>query len=569
MIHGWCVGRGDVATRTALAALSREHRQMATCTTTRDLSGFVSDVSAFAHASPIGDGHRVGRPPLPYVSIEHAPHGGLAVERGGFGGRPAYVRCERDLVLASTDLTWVVDTARSLGVRWSSSSLDPDRLAAECAFDAGGVGRTQTILLGIREIPPGTRAVLVPGRMVLTPLEPPHPVDQAGRGRDVADLRALLLAATRRAVEGATHLGVLTGGGLDSGALLAMAVALGPRVDAFAIDFEGPGDDRPHLAALSRALGIEPVRATPSAATLPADLTAAGLPLTWPSAPIEALLLRRALASGASRVLAGLGADEWFDGDPDAASLLSTGAGSLGLRAAATAAHGYEQAGLGRALARVLWPRLRREVPFPLRRWTRRARLRPAFPQWAAPRLRRVIREAHERALGDKPWVERTAEERIVAGFRDPHLARASTLRLQLERMSGVLRVDPYLDADLATFALGASPELLLGQDQPRERRGLLREALAGLVPEALRTRQDKASFAPVHRALFQRPHLATLEMAAGVTRLGDLEIVEPHEFRRAFDRAVSRAAESGAEPVPSLAQLYAVLAVEAFLSAW
>jgi asparagine synthetase B (glutamine-hydrolysing) len=568
VIHAWCIRQGDVATRTALATLSRERRLAASSTTTRDLSGFVSEVSAFAHASPVGAGHRVGRPPLPYVSIEHAPHGGLAIERGGFGGRPAYVRCERDLVLASTDLTWVVDTARALGVRWSSSSLDPDRLAAECTFDAGEVGHTQTLLRGVREIPPGTRAVLVPERMLLTPLEPPRPMGEPG-AYDVASLRALLLAATERALEGASHIGVLTGGGLDSGALLAMAASLGARVDAFAIDFEGPGDDRPHLAALASALGIEPVKATPSGGSLPADLTAAGLPLTWPSAYVEALLLKRALGSGASRVLAGLGADEWFDGDPDAASLLLRSSMSPGLRAAVAAARGYEQAGLRRALGRVLWPRLRREVPFPLRRLTRRARVRPTFPEWAGPRTKRVMSEAHERALADKPWIELTAEERILSGFRDPHLARTSTLRLQLERLSGVLRVDPYLDAELATFALGASPELLLGQNEPRERRGLFREALAGLVPEALRTRQDKASFVPVHHALFQRPHLATLERAARVTHLGDLEIVEPSAFRKAFDEAVAGAAGQSEEADRGLAQLYAVLAVEAFLSAW
>lgn len=561
MIHAWCIRGGDVATHTALATLARERRKSAASDTTRDHAGFASTLSAFAPAEVIPSGHRVGRAPLPYVTFEHGPHGGLAIERGGFGGRPAYVRCERDVVLASTDLAWVLDTARSLGVRWSSSSLDPDRLAAECVFDAGAIGRTQTLYRGVREIPPGTRAVVVPGRMVLSALEPPRALAQPG-AYDVARLRALLLAATDRAVDGAASVGVLTGGGLDSGALLAMAHTLSLRVNAFAIDFEGPGDDRPHLASLARALGIEPIRATPSSAVLPPDLTAAGLPLTWPSAAVEALLLERALESGATRVLAGLGADEWFDGDPDAASLLLK---SPGFRAAVSAARDYEHVGLRRALGRVLWPRLRREVPWAVRRLSRRARVRPGFPEWAGARTKRVLSDAHDRALADKPWVEQTAEERILAGFKDPHLARASALRLQLERLSGILRVDPYLDAELATFALGASPELLLGQDAPRERRGLLREALAGVLPESVRTRQDKASFVPVHRALFRPPHLATLERLARVSRLADLEVVEPKAFRAAFDQVLGGSEESDS----MLAQVYAVLAVEAFLRPW
>lgn len=562
MIRAWCARSGDVVTRTTLAALPRERARMSASDTTRDVAGSVSSLSAFVPAEATALGHRVGRATLPYVVVEHAPRGGLVVERGGFGGRPVYVRCERDVVLASTDLTWVLDAARALGVRWSSSSLDPDRLAAECILDAGAVGRTETLFRGIREVPPGMRADLVPGRMTLAALPPPR-LDDAPDAHDVKRLRALLFAATERAVGGSSHVGVLTGGGLDSGALLAMAHTFARRLDAFAIDFEGPGDDRPHLVALARTVGIEPVRVKPSEALLPAALTAAGMPLTWPSAAVEATLLARARDAGASRVLAGLGADEWFDGDPDAASLLLSGAG---LRSAMSTAQVFEHAGRRRALARVLWPPVRREVPWLLRRMTRRLRSRAEVPAWAGSRTKRVIAESHERALADKPWVELTAEERVLAGFRDPHLARASTLRLQLERLAGILRVDPYLDADVATFALSASPELLLGQDDPRERRGLFREALRGVLPESVRTRQDKASFAPVNRALFQPPLLATLDKAAAarVSRLADLQIVEPKAFLAAYASVVS-----GAGNEALVAQLYAVLAVETFLAPW
>ena len=538
---------------------------MSASDTTRDVAGSVSSLAAFVPAEATASGHRVGRAPLPYVQVEHAPRGGLVVERGGFGGRPFYVRCERDVVLASTDVAWVLEAARALGVRWSSASLDADRLAGECTWDAGPVGRTETLFRGIREVPPGMRAEIVPGRMTLTALRPPR-IDGAPGAHDASRLRELLFAATERAIGGSSHVGVLTGGGLDSGALLCLAHTFARRLDAFAIDFEGPGDDRPHLVTLARTVGIEPFRVHPSGAHSPADLTAAGMPLTWPSGAVEATLLARASDAGVARVLAGLGADEWFDGDPDATSLLVAGSG---VRGAMSVARAFEQAGRRRALARVLWPRLRQEVPWPLRRMTRRVRTRPLFPPWAGSRMRRVLSEAHERALADRPWIEHSAEERVEAGFRDPHLARASTLRLQLERLSGVLRVDPYLDAELATFALGASPERLLGQDEPRERRGLFREALAGVVPESVRTRQDKASFAPVHRALFRPPHLAVLEKAAAVSRLADLDIVQPKVFREAFERAVVHARGPVDQAEPMLAQLYAVLAVEAFLTPW
>ena len=172
MIHAWCAHTGDVVTRTTLAALPRDRALMSASDTTVDVAGSVSSLSAFVPAEATASGHRAGKAPLPYVLVEHASRGGLVIERGGFGGRPAYVRCERDVVLASTDLTWVLDAARALGVRWSSSSLDPDRLAAECILDSGAVGRTETLFRGIREVPPGMRAELVPGRMTLTALQP-------------------------------------------------------------------------------------------------------------------------------------------------------------------------------------------------------------------------------------------------------------------------------------------------------------------------------------------------------------------------------------------------------------
>lgn len=483
-----------------------------------------------AEATPTG--FRVGRAPLPYVLVERAPGGALFVERGGFGGRPAYVRCERDVALVGTDLTWVVERSRALGL---TLTHDPDRLATACLLEAGPAGLTQTSYREISEVPPGTRAEVAPGRLTLTQLSPPRdPGERAGlvsRADLVDRLRAHLFASLERAIEGAASVGVLTGGGLDSGALLAMAHALGPRTNAFAIDFGGPGDDRPHLVALARALGIEPVRVTPDAAPLPVALTAAGMPLTWPSGAAEAQLLVRAREWGASRVLAGLGADQWFDGDPASVTF-----------------------------ARVMRHALLRNVPWSVRRLLRR-RVRPRVPAWAGPRAKRLLVESHERALDARPSSATSPDERIRAAFFDPHLALASTLRLQLERLSGVLRVDPYLDAELATFALALPPRELLGAPGASARRGLFREALRGVLPESVRMRTDKASFAPVHRALFRAPLLARLAPYAGAARLADLGIIEPRAFRRAFDAEVDASPRS-----PPDARIYATLAVEAFL---
>ncbi|MEA2747397.1 MAG: hypothetical protein QOI41_1540, partial [Myxococcales bacterium] len=180
-------------------------------------------ITASPPAEATERGFRVGRTPLPYVALERGAVDAIVLERGGFGGRPAYVRCERDVVLASTDLAWVVERSRALGL---ALTVDPDRLAADCLLDPGAVGRTQTTFREIAEVPPATRAHVALGRMTLTrlPAPAPAPREVAERGgTDLVDrLRALLFAAIERAVEGAPCVGVLTGGGLDSSALLSM-----------------------------------------------------------------------------------------------------------------------------------------------------------------------------------------------------------------------------------------------------------------------------------------------------------------------------------------------------------
>lgn len=81
-----------------------------------------------ATATP--NGARLGRPPLPYVELALSEGDCALVTRGGFGGRPAYIRTTADLALAATDLGALVRASRALGL---PSTLDPDALACKSA----------------------------------------------------------------------------------------------------------------------------------------------------------------------------------------------------------------------------------------------------------------------------------------------------------------------------------------------------------------------------------------------------------------------------------------------------
>lgn len=502
----------------------------------------VLSTTATPPAVAVRGGFAEGEPPLPYVSIvatgEGTPAATLAITRGFLGGRPAYWRRARDVVLASTDLDAVVAASRALGL---STSLDAEALAEACLLD----GPARPPIREIASVAPGTRTEVSHGGVVTTSLGTPRaPAIDVRSARE--ELRRRLETAVARAVGGASRVGVLTGGGLDSSALLALAHR-STTANAFAIDFASPGDDRPHLAALARALDLAPVRIAPADAALPADPWVAGLPLTWPSGAAEAAALAAARTWGARRVLCGAFADQWLDGD--VAAVCSALVAARQPWAALRLARRYDGASVLRASAFVA----RRGLALGLDRWgaggplraLSRRRRRP--PRWAGPLLARVFD-------GPPPPDDDP--------FRSPLAARASELRLQEERLSGVLRVDPYLDEELVAYARALPPRALLPDGV---RRGLFRDAVADLLPASLRLRPDKASFAPLHASLFRPPHAATLARLSPPEALADLGIVEP----RPFADAVGRALASPAFAARYGAVLYPVLAVEAYARAW
>lgn len=503
-----------------------------------------------------GASAQLGASPLPWVRVAIGPGDALVVTRGGFGGRPAYVRVLSDVVLASTDPGWILDASSRLGV---ATRLDADTLAARAAHLVGSISDgARSVFRDVMTVPPGTRVEVTPrGELSRSALDAPPPVEPPSRPVDA--LRELLLRAVGRVAARGERVGVLSGGGLDSGALVALAHHEGIDVNAFALAFGGPGDDRPHLRALAAHLGLEPLSMPPFDADVPPLLAAAGLPLTWASGAAEATLMARARAWGARVVLSGLFADDCFDGDPRSAAELVQ---SIGAFAAIARARRYDDATLREGARRVLGPWARSSVPGAARAFLRRLRgpfARPVRRPLDGPRLARVRRETSERAREDHDDAKiEGAHARIRSAFFSAHLGFASELRMQEESLSGVLRVDPYLDAEVATFALSLPPHLLLGDGQ---RRGLFREALVGLLPDSVRTRRDKASFAEVHASLLRPPLAARVLADRRFEALGDLGIVTP----RAAESALERASHDEAFARAHGAELYALLAAEAF----
>ncbi|HSO37127.1 MAG TPA: asparagine synthase C-terminal domain-containing protein, partial [Labilithrix sp.] len=389
------------------------------------------------------------------------------------------------------------------------------------------------------------------------------PVPRAATPAEAAvAVREALVRAVDRALEGVKRVAVMTGGGVDSSALLALAVERARRVggSAFgvALDFEGPGDDRPHRSALARYLGCEILCVRPEDAAHRFGLLWSGVdgvPLTWPGGPMEIEMLARARAHGADCALMGVGADELFDGEPRALADLVRGGDVAGALSSARALRGFAETRRP-ALRWLARPLLASLIPLAIRR-RRALRTADVIPEWAGPRLRQYARgwrvQEIERSLNGL----RTPRERFERFDASPSHEHLAWLRHQEQVASGLERRDPYLDRDLVRIVTALPPAWLLHGDT---RRGLFREAVRGLIPESIRLREDKASFEPAFARFVEASGgFGAFRDVARVPELAALGLVTPAPFHRAFEAFCAR-------PEDGWSDVWPALTVESFL---
>jgi asparagine synthetase B (glutamine-hydrolysing) len=380
-----------------------------------------------------------------------------------------------------------------------------------------------------------------------------------------AALRRALEDAVDAALVGVRRVAVMTGGGIDSSVLLALATRWAKRTggSAFAIslDFEGPGDDRPHLRALEQHLDCEVVRVKPEEAADRIALLTSGAdqaPIWHPMMPIEVELLARARAHGAERVLCGGGADELFGGSPQALAEVAWRGHPVRAIRAASRLSGFGQPRV-RAWTWVLRPLLGRALPTKVRGWRDRRDARFAPPAWAGPVLRSFFDEQRRVAGVHVRRPPRTEAERFAAIRDDPSRIVLAWVRHQEAHAARVDLWWPYLDLELARAVAALHPDYLLFGDRWR---GLLRASIRDLVPDSLRERTDKASFEPAMRRFVDAAGgLESLRPLASMRELASLGVVDPAAFAVAFDRFVA-APHEGEHWVTE----WPALAVEAFL---
>jgi asparagine synthase (glutamine-hydrolysing) len=370
-----------------------------------------------------------------------------------------------------------------------------------------------------------------------------------------AELRAHLTTAVDRRLRGPSRVAIAVSGGLDSSALFCLAQQSAiPPTPALAFTYTAhdgsAADESAFVEELERLHGrIEHV----TTASVGSVLSEARENIRRVEAPMLDLQSNRSASfmtaiarSGAATVMTGHWGDQLM----------------------------FDQAYLVDAFRQLSWTTVREDLDQYLR-WFPDAHgdefkqrfvsdvLDHAAPGWVRPAARRI-----RRAWRAPEWWQRlyTRQFRAAAApdaFRHGPLhgdhatalchalyreARSKYHALCLEFNSkdaahyGLTMTFPFLDRDLVAFALSVPGPLLVRGGVPK---ALLREAVRGIVPEAIRTRRTKGDFSAIVNDAARREFADITRLLAGEPLVVQFGYVEVDTLIAGFRRAEQELAVS------------------------
>jgi asparagine synthase (glutamine-hydrolysing) len=494
--------------RLRLPALAREQRRGVLCL----LDGVLDEREELAHelgletsapaCAVLGAGYRRWRQELParlrgdfaFVIWDAEREEGL-IARDQLGVRCVYLADRAGALCFASELHLLLDLlpatpppARAGVAHWIAASARP-----------GGA----TLFEGVRRLAPGS--LLAFGRREGVGRERPYwrlryreptarSVEECAH-----EVRVGLDRAVARRLHGVERAGVLMSGGLDSASVAAVASGArgGGELRAYAGVFPAyPGVDESELIGLLRGeLGLAGIDArVGSGGLLDSALSAAAvwrLPLLGWGDAWTLPLLRAAAEDGVTLTLGGDGGDELFGVRAQLLADLLRGAHPLRALALARRLPGAPPS--ARAAARVLARHaLPDAAPPRLLELGARAGRGRELPSWLLGSTARALLESDDphawmRLDGPRWWAY--AAHGLTCGLEERGIFEHQRLRAA---GVGLVARHPLLDLDLVELVLALPPRASFDAELNRP---LLRRAIAGRLPDAVRLRARKAWF--------------------------------------------------------------------------
>lgn len=416
------------------------------------------------------------------------------IARDQLGARPAYLCWESGVLHFANQLRPLLAAL--------SRRPAPDPASVSHWITASSRPGTRTLYAGVERLGAGEMVVLEPGSARARRYWAPRyegPLDLSAGELAERVHEGLRLAVGRRLAADAPT-GVLLSGGLDSSAVAAVAVEVGgsDRVRACSASFPGHplADEAELIAELRGTLGLDGPQVAGRAGGLVESAlryTAEwGVPLLGWGDFWTLPLMRAAAAEGVANVLDGDGGDELFGPRQNLiAEALRHGRPRRALAIAA------ELPGAGphvprREVAGMLASQALIALPLRPHRWLVERKEKQRLPGWLRPATAHALCEsddplAWKRLDGPLWWAE-------IAHGISRGLDETGVFEHQRNRaaMAGVEARHPLLDLDLVDLCLRQPPAATLDR---RYSRPVLRRSVAGLVPDAVRLRPQKARF--------------------------------------------------------------------------
>jgi asparagine synthase (glutamine-hydrolysing) len=416
----------------------------------------------------------------------------------------------------------------------------------------------ETFFAGVRQLAPAHVAVYEQGRLrlrrywdVQCAAEDRAPLSTQTLDAYAERFAALLTDSIRLRLRSDVPVGTCLSGGLDSSAIVCIANQLlregatgssgtwdATRQKTFSARYRDfVSDEGPFIAAVMEATGVDAHEVYPDGARLAEELQ----PLLWfqeepfGSTSIYAQwnVMRLARSCGVTVLLDGQGSDEQLAGyyryfGPAFADLLHQRAlRALVHEVAVYSRKGYPLKPLMLGLA----------VALLTDRWTVRAAWNRIGSRFAPAWLNPAFRNAHDFYPLPRPRFPATLNETLYRAVTSESLP--GLLRYE-DRNSMAFSIEarvPFLDYRLIEFVFGLPPSARIHDGTTKV---VLRRALSGIIPEAIRVRQDKIGFATPQEQWLRGPLRPVAEEVFASSSFAQRGYVQAECVRRMWRRLLA-----------------------------